>query len=256
MRPGARWLAVALALAAALPAALVPGDGAGVPDAGDRLLDHLRRTYPSTRFLSVSRTPAPGLFAVRMPRGTAYTDPEARRMILGGTLVDLGGASPRGLPPAPDGTAIPEGSAFHYDTSVPATATVTVFSDLDCPHCVALERDLAAIGGLRVSVVLYPVARLRPDWLSRAAKVWCAHNPAGVYLSAMLDPAGREALLDGLADGCDHPVESGLAAGRELGIGATPTLLAPNGARLVGRRPAGRLRQWVLSNQRRGDTPG
>ena len=217
----------------------------------DEVLQALRQTYPNTSFLSVRETPVGGLYAVLMPRNSAFTDAEGRSFIFGGTMVDM--HSRQVVEPFADRAAAfaaPEGSAISYVTNEPVSLTVAVFSDIDCPFCIRLERELARIEGLRVDVLLYPVAELHPDAARKSAQIWCSKNPSRMYLTAMLDPASRPELLAGLPDGCPTPIDANMTLGRRLGVHATPMLFAPNGERLPGYRRADELKAWIEARQR------
>ncbi len=243
-------LLVILSLAAARFAECTPKRDVSA----DSLLSKLRQTYPETRFLSVTDSPINGLFFVLMPRNSAYTDAEGNRFIFGGTLVnmtDKTASAPSDLFPAASGINAEDmsrGASFTYETGHPVTASVTVFSDIDCPYCMKTEKELLSIKGLQVEVILYPIDELHPYAYRKSVQVWCSEHPAEVYLSAMLDPNGRD-VLDGLPDDCPNPVRANQRLGRKLGIRATPALIAPNGKRMLGYRSSETLARWIRANQ-------
>ena len=107
--------------------------------------------------------------------------------------------------------------------------TVTVFTDIDCGYCRMLHQHIDEYNALGISVeyLFFPRAGENSESWAKAEAVWCAADPRKAMTEAK---AGRE--LDSPA--CDSPVAAEYALGREVGVNATPAVIAPSGALLGG----------------------
>lgn len=114
-----------------------------------------------------------------------------------------------------------------------AKHTITVFTDIDCPHCRTMHAETGEYieRGIRIRYLAFP--RFGPGTASfkKAVSVWCAPDRRQALSLAMngyeLDPSG-----------CRNPVLRQYALGRQLGIKGVPAMLLENGELINGYVPA------------------
>lgn len=100
---------------------------------------------------------------------------------------------------------------------------ITVFTDVDCPYCKRLHAQITeyAALGIGIDYLFFPLAT-HPDAQRKSAHVWCAPDRNAAYDAIM---AGTT--LDRRQ--CANPVTATVAAGKEIGVAATPTAIGPDG---------------------------
>ncbi len=116
--------------------------------------------------------------------------------------------------------------------------TVTIFTDIDCPYCRKLHREMQNYldAGIKVRYLAFPRAGVGSDSYKKAVSVWCAADRAAAMTRAK---NGEEVE----SKQCDSPVDEHLALVRRLGVNATPTIFLEDGRRIPGYVPANRLLQ-------------
>lgn len=104
--------------------------------------------------------------------------------------------------------------------------TLTVFTDIDCPFCRRFHQQIAAYNakGIAVEYLFYPLA-IHPGADKKAEAVWCAKDRPSAFTAAM---SGQD---PGTAT-CPNPVSELGQLAQALGIGGTPTILAPDGSQI------------------------
>lgn len=117
-----------------------------------------------------------------------------------------------------------------------ARRTITVFTDVDCPYCAKLHREVPELvaAGVKVRYLLYPRAGLDSATFERSVAVWCAADRARA-----VDVAKSGGALD--MKTCPNPVARHYELGRALQIRGTPTIYLDNGKVLTGYVPSARL---------------
>jgi thiol:disulfide interchange protein DsbC len=115
-------------------------------------------------------------------------------------------------------------------------ATITVFTDVDCPYCAKLHEEMPTLNqqGIKVRYLLYPRNGLHSQTYKKSVSVWCAADRVkalGIAKAGGAVPAKT----------CENPVASHYKLGARLGINGTPTLILEDGTRIGGYVPASRL---------------
>ena len=115
-------------------------------------------------------------------------------------------------------------------------ATVTVFTDVDCPYCSKLHEEVPALNqqGVKIRYLLYPRNGIHSPTYKKSVSVWCATDRAkaiGIAKAGGTLPTKT----------CDNPVADHYKLGARLGITGTPTLILEDGTRIGGYVPAARL---------------
>ncbi|MBO9665122.1 DsbC family protein [Dokdonella sp.] len=109
---------------------------------------------------------------------------------------------------------------------IKAKHTITVFTDIDCPFCRRFHQQIAAYNakGIAVDYLFYPLS-IHPGADKKAEAVWCSKDRPGAFTAAM---SGQD---PGKAT-CPNPVAELSQLALALGIGGTPTILAPDGSQI------------------------
>lgn len=122
-------------------------------------------------------------------------------------------------------------------------ATITVFTDVDCPYCRKLHAEIEALNayGIAVRYLAFPRTGLNTETHAKMISTWCADDP-----KAMMTAAKRGADVPN-AD-CDNPVASQYQLGREVGVTGTPALVFDDGTIMPGYVEADTLASFLLDN--------
>ncbi len=123
--------------------------------------------------------------------------------------------------------------------------TVTIFTDIDCPYCRKLHKEMQSYldAGIKVRYLAFPRAGVGSDSYEKAVSVWCAKDPA----QAMTLAKNGEKVE---SRSCTSPVDQHLALVRQLGVNATPTIFLEDGRRVPGYVPAQRLLRILEQGKR------
>jgi thiol:disulfide interchange protein DsbC len=104
--------------------------------------------------------------------------------------------------------------------------TVTVFTDIDCPFCRRFHDQIEQYNakGIAVDYLFYPLT-IHPGADQKAEAVWCSKDRVNAFTAARSgqDPGNAT---------CPNPVAELTHLAKSLGIGGTPTLLAPDGSQI------------------------
>ncbi|MBK1726043.1 thioredoxin fold domain-containing protein [Halorhodospira neutriphila] len=125
--------------------------------------------------------------------------------------------------------ALPERELIVYQAQGQRRHTITVFTDVRCPYCRALHRNLQAYreAGIRVRYAAFPLSERSRRIMER---VWCSDEPREALEWAM---AGGEVQA---ASCSDAPVAEHRRLGERIGVSGTPALVTPEG-RVLGMLP-------------------
>lgn len=210
----------------------------------------LTTTQPGMDIYSIEPSVIPGLYEVGIQQGqTLYVTADARYLIPG----DLYTASPEGLVNLGEErrnelrlqsiAALDEGDMIIFPAKGETLATLTVFTDIDCPYCRQLhgEIDLLNDYGITIRYLAFPRTGLDTDIHRKMVSTWCAENRKAMFTAAK---RGTEVPL---AD-CDNPVAEQYELGRELGVTGTPSLVFEDGTLLPGYIPAETLANYLLNS--------
>lgn len=114
--------------------------------------------------------------------------------------------------------------------------TITVFTDVDCPYCAKLHRDVPDLNknGVKVRYLLFPRTGLQSETYRRSVAVWCAADRVNAVGVAK---AGGK--LD--MKTCANPVEQHYRLGLQLNVSGTPTIFLDDGQVVGGYVPTERM---------------
>jgi thiol:disulfide interchange protein DsbC len=146
--------------------------------------------------------------------------------------------------------ALNEDDMIIYEAEGERKATITVFTDVDCPYCRKLHAEIAEMNrlGIAVRYLAYPrtglldsSTGLPTETTTKMISTWCAEDR-----KAMLTSAKRGGDIPVIE--CDSPVEEQYQLGREVGVTGTPALVLEDGTILPGYVPAATLAGYLLGD--------
>ncbi len=113
---------------------------------------------------------------------------------------------------------------------------LTVFTDIDCPYCAKLHREVPALNekGITIEYLMFPRAGIKSQSFKTAVSMWCADDNK----QAMTDAKERKPIE---SKTCDNPIEAQYNLGGEVGVTGTPALITSTGKLIPGYMPADRL---------------
>lgn len=199
----------------------------------------LAALMPGTKPSSIEETTLPGLYEVSYGSTVFYFNKDASLMFRGDiidvkTRVNLT-EKKRGEARGELLKSMDESKMIVYPAK-DEKAKVTVFTDIDCPYCVKLHREMNDYNaeGITMRYMAYPRAGVGSPSYKKAVSVWCSDNPA----QAMTDAKEKKAIPDKT---CDNPVAQQFQLGQALGVNGTPSMFLEDGTSLPGYVPAKRL---------------
>lgn len=205
-------------------------------------------TQPGMEVGEIVASPVAGLYQVTIQGGqTIYVSGDARFLIPG----DLYEVQPSGLVNLGDARrneirkqkidAIDEADMIVYAPEGERKATITVFTDVDCPYCRKLHEEVAALNdyGIAVRYLAFPRTGLNTDIHYKMVSTWCSDDRKAMMTSAKR--GGEVPKAD-----CANPVAAQYQLGREVGVTGTPALVLEDGTIVPGYVPADTLAQTLL----------
>jgi len=115
-------------------------------------------------------------------------------------------------------------------------ATLTVFTDVDCPYCRKFHEDMPQhlANGIRVRYVMFPLRGLNSDVYRKEVSVWCSKDRK----KAFDDAKGGKAIKQ---TECANPIADNFILAQKLGVNSTPTLMTDKGVLIPGYMPPAHL---------------
>jgi len=127
---------------------------------------------------------------------------------------------------------VPDGKRIVFAPSGKPKYKVTVFTDIDCGYCRKLHSEIAEYNkrGIEIDYLFFPRSGIGTPSYDKAVSVWCAKDRKAAFTAAKAgaNPAPLK---------CDNPVADQFTLGTQVGVDATPTVLAPDGTRIGGYLP-------------------
>ena len=189
----------------------------------------------------VAPTPIQGIYEVGIDGGDIVYVSADGRYLLSGVLMDL--VTQENLTEGVLAVqrvktlySVPESSMIIYEPTGEVKHTLTTFTDIDCPYCRKMHREMPLMNrmGIRVRYMLFP--RAGPNSLSfeKAVSVWCAEDQQTEMTKAKSGamPERRD---------CENPILQHMALARRLGLRGTPYTISDTGRAISGYMPAPEL---------------
>lgn len=238
-----KHLLVAGLLAVSLPAcaadqADAPRVGQGVTPAAQKMVRAaISSMARNVTIESIDKAPIPGFYQVIASGQLVYISADGK-YLMNGDLVDV-----RAHKSLSDGAW----SAFRKAqlAKVPASqriifapphpkATLTVFTDVNCGYCRALQDQIGAFNkaGIAIEYLAWPregvttTSGSPTPTYTEMVSVWCSADRKASFNQAKKGVVPKPVT-------CDNPVKSQFELGRRLGVSGTPTVIASDG-RVIG----------------------
>lgn len=201
--------------------------------------EQVSRALPNVKIHAVRPTALPGFYEVEAENQLVYVSMDGKYLLLG-DVVDLRTrtnltetwreqSAVRLLDEVGEQNMIVIGPAN-------AKRTITVFTDVDCPYCQKLHRDVPELNkaGVKVRYLLFPRGGNQSPTYRRSVAVWCAADR--VKAVGVAKSGGKLNMKT-----CQHPVDNHYQLGERLGISGTPTIFLDDGKKLGGYVPVKQL---------------
>lgn len=189
---------------------------------------------------SINKTPLPGIYEVSFGTAIFYFNKDASLMLKGDLIdmkskVNLTEKKRTGARVALI-DAVGDANMIVYPAKN-EKYKVTVFTDIDCPYCVKLHREMTDYNnmGITVRYMAYPRAGVGSPSYDKIVSVWCSKDRK----QAMSDAKSGKAIEKKT---CDNPVAKQLDLGQAIGVRGTPAMFLSDGTMLPGYVQAARLK--------------
>lgn len=206
----------------------------------------LEKLMPGTQPSSIEETGMPGIYEVSFGSTIFYFNKDAT-MMLRGDLIDVKNRTnltekKRGEARGKLISQMDESQMIVYPAKN-EKHKVTVFTDIDCPYCVKLHRDMKQYNdeGITMRYMAYPRAGIGSNSYKKIVNVWCSDDKA----KAMTDAKEGESIANKT---CDNPVAQQYQLGQALGVQGTPAMFMEDGTSLPGYVPPKRLAEALKTN--------
>lgn len=115
-------------------------------------------------------------------------------------------------------------------------ATITIFTDITCPYCRKLHKEVNSLNeaGVTIRYLAFPRNGIPSDGEEQLATVWCSADRQG----AMTKAKNGESIS---APECDSPVATHYQRGVDMGLRGTPAIVLAYGTLISGYLPAQQL---------------
>jgi len=224
-------LAAGAAMAADAPSGVTPA-------VVQQVTQSLRTLAPDVQVDAVQVAPIPGFYQVIASGQLMYLSTDGK-YLLNGDLIDLSRGRNLSEPAwaafrKRELAKVPAAQRIVYAPPNPKY-TVTVFTDVNCGYCRALHEHVAEFNreGIAVEYLAWPregvastSGRPTPTY-GEMVSVWCAADRHAAFNDAVKGKAPATA-------SCANPVAEQFDLGMKLGVGGTPTIIAPDGRTLGG----------------------
>jgi thiol:disulfide interchange protein DsbC len=212
----------------------------------DKIEQAIQDLLPDAKASSIEPTQIPGLFEVSFGSSIFYFNEDASIMMKG-DMIDIKNRvnlteKKRGEARGKLLNSMNASDMIVYPAKNEKTH-ITVFTDIDCPYCVKLHREMVDYNneGITVRYMAFPRAGVGSPSYDKAVSVWCADDKA----KAMTDAKSKLPVAE---KSCDNPVAQQMQIGQALGVRGTPAIFLEDGTSLPGYVPPKRLASIIYQN--------
>lgn len=205
-----------------------------------QIAEQILKRFPGAALEHIAPAPIPGLYEVSLGGDLIYVSADTR-FALSGRLFDLENKADLTEPVlaglrlnAIDG--VPENKMIIFEPEGSTEHTITTFTDVDCPYCRKMHKEIGQLtdAGVRVRYLLFPRTAVGSPSYRKSVSVWCAddRNDAMTKAKSGEEPEARD---------CPNPVDEHMKLARRLGLKGTPMTITDSGEQLNGYVPADQL---------------
>ena len=214
---------------------------AEIPDSVTATLDRILPGYSRS---DITPSPVDGLYQFTGQGRVLYISSDGK-YIISGDVIDI--ATKQNLTEKAQSKVTrkliedyPENKMIVFDAEGEARHTITVFTDVDCPYCGLLHKEVPKLNkaGIKVRYLLYPRAGLDSPTYQKSVSTWCNEDQ-----KTAIGIAKNGGAVPPLT--CDNPVKEQFELGELIGVTGTPTLVLESGKILPGYVPAPELIKYL-----------
>ncbi len=211
----------------------------------------LINTQPGINIQAIVPSPVEGLYEVRIQNGQAiFASADAQYFLPS----DLYQATTEGLVNLGEGrrnelrrdliAAVDAADMIIYEAEGESRATLTVFTDVDCPYCQRLHSEMDQLNehGITIRYLAFPRSGLDEVTYPKMVSTWCAENRNLIFTTV-----SRGAAIP--LNECENPVAEQYQLGRVVGVTGTPTLVFEDGSMVPGYVPADELAAFLFATE-------
>lgn len=206
--------------------------------------DRLQTIIPNdAKNAEITATPVPGLYQIKIGMTVVYMSQDGKHLV-NGNVIDLD--TNKNLTKQTQNEVrklalsnVAESSMIVYPAKEgknKAKHTITVFTDIDCPYCAKLHKEIPALNeaGINVRYLAYPRSGMGSPSYFKAVSVWCAKDPLKAMDDAMvgLPPESKQ---------CQNPVRDHMMQAQIFEVNGTPNMILDTGELIPGYAPAKEL---------------
>lgn len=196
----------------------------------------IEQQYPDIKIQSIKKTNFNDLYEVYLGNEIIYTDKSFKFLIIEGQLVDPKTKKNITADRLAEYQKI-DFSDLPLDLAIKikkgkGQKKVAVFSDLDCPFCRKLEKDvLLGLDDVEIYTFIFPLA-IHPEAEQKSLQIWCSDDPSTNWVKFM-----KNAELPDNKGDCPSPIKEITEFAKKNGIQSTPTIIFEDGRRVSGAIP-------------------
>jgi thiol:disulfide interchange protein DsbC len=215
----------------------------------DNLKEQLTKTFRRAPD-SLTESPIAGIYQVLYGTEVVYVSADGKYFIAGdmidmGTRKNISKIAQRSIRNDIIKTKLKDPIVFKAKDE---KHVIKVFTDIDCPYCAKLHRDIPALNekGITVEYLMFPRAGIGSKSYDKAVSVWCAGD-SEAQQTAMTIAKERKPLEEKKCD--NNPIKAQYELGQEVGVTGTPALVTSSGRLIPGYIPADRLSKMLDADQ-------
>ena len=223
----------------------------------DAVAENIRESLMATQsgmvIRNVEESPVAGMYMVTLDNlQTIFVSEDARFFIPGelfemsadGTGMFNRSEEMRNLERTAMIADVPESEMIIFPAKGDSKATLSVFTDVDCPYCRRLHGDVEQLNemGITVRYMAFPREGLDTPTYQTMVSTWCSDDRTLYF-----DIATRGGEVPQTS--CESPVARQYQLGRRVGVEGTPALVFEDGTIVNGYIPAETLGGYLLADQ-------
>ena len=206
------------------------------PDPKAAILERLSKARPDLSFGEVTKTAVPDLYQVDFNQGGMIYSTATGEFFVVGEIYQVGDKGIVNLTEkAREGerrkliASIDAKDTISFSPAGKPKAQIFVFTDVDCPYCRLLHKEVPKLNdmGIEVSYLAYP--RQGPDSpvATKMVSAWCSKDRKAAFNT--LKAGGDLPVIT-----CPNPVAQEFELGQKVGVNGTPAILLTNGELIPG----------------------
>lgn len=211
----------------------------------------IKQVYPNLAIHSITTSPITGIFKVKLKENKQilFASADGTYFISGDmyTLDDNKFVSLQRAERTIDLiNTISLSDMIIYPAAGSALQHIYIFTDVDCPYCAKLHKEIPILNGqgIEVRYLAYPRAGLYSPSHSKISAAWCSETPLKLL------PIIQQGQTVPIKDSCDTTaIDKQFTIGNKIGVTGTPTIVFSDGEMISGYHTAESIISKVLSKK-------